>query len=216
MTRGWQKRPTAPLSSLVDELGYEFQGLPLDALEAYARRAAQTACRMADLDVWAQKIHTQHGVKNYLLEPAEGTDIVALLGVRCLSGADLHRQIRRVTEKPQRGFPGVAVWHEPRVRELWFEGLATSGEPSVFEAEVSLCPLPDACEVSAEFAGRLYEPLMDGVKSYVYDMAGRPLFSPQLAQSCRAKFLDACRQAKIEDMSGRQRGMLRLTYPRMI
>jgi hypothetical protein len=209
----YEEHPTVSMYDLTVDLEYEFPGLSKDAIVHYLRRAADAACRNSDLDMRVLEFETEPGVDSYLLEPPDEAELVAILDVVCLEGADASRIVRRYSGRPERA-GGLGVWYTSGDRVLHFSEAPRAW--SLYKAEFSVCPAPDACEISARFKGAYYDLLLLGARARIYGLPGRPWFSPDLASVNAARFQKACQHAKVENLLGGQRGRFRVRHRRIL
>jgi hypothetical protein len=197
------------LADLLDDLNYEFLDLSVSALEHYVRRAAIYMCRNGDLAVQKVVVRTLPNVRNYLLEPSDDTELVALLGVRCVTPGQSGWVIRALSEPP-RQFGGPVSWFVAP-NELFIE----SPFRGSFEAEFSVAPSRTSCSVPSVLADRWYEVLLTGARHYIHDASGKPWSDKKLALELLAEFRSGVQRAKVECMTGFQRGVLRMNTPRV-
>ncbi|MDR1314801.1 MAG: hypothetical protein LBQ12_14210 [Deltaproteobacteria bacterium] len=199
-----------PLEDLTDDLGYEFLDLSLDALSHYIRRAAIYMCRNGDLVSQKAHIRTCPNVVNYALEPADEAELVALLSVKCVTPCQRHNVIRALAE-PNVILPGPVSWFAPP-DELYLKA-DFQGD---YEAEFSVSPSRTACEIPAVLSDRWYELLLTGARGYIHEASGKPWSDKKLSAELLTDFRHGVQQAKVECMTGFQRGVLRLNMPRVL
>jgi hypothetical protein len=198
------------LHELTDDLVYEFLDVPTEALVHYLRRAAITMCRDGDLVTQRVRIRTQANVPNYALEPADEDELVALLDVKCKAEGQAQIIVRTLREPSRRVF-GPVAWFAPP--EELFIVAPFEGE---YEALFSVAPRRDACSVPAELRDRWYEILLTGARHYIHDASGKPWSDKKLSLQLGDEFKNGIRKAKVESMTGYQRGFLRINRPRVL
>jgi hypothetical protein len=199
------------LDELTDDLGFEFLDLPTQALTHYLLRSAVTMCREGDLVLQTAGVETTPGVPNYLLEPADDTELVALVQVRNITPGR-RGEILRST-----GPPGECLRSESA---SWFvppdELFIVAPYEGVYEATFSVSPARDACEIPAVLRDRWYEILLDGARHYLHVSSGKPWSDKKLAFELGTRFQQGIRRAKTETLTGFQRGVMRMGRPRVL
>jgi hypothetical protein len=210
----WEDHPTVPVHSLTDDIAWEFQDIPLDVLAHYLVLSAVEACREADLDRRVAMVHTRAHVERYLLAPQDKSDVVAVLDVEQVRGADRTRRLRKFLQPPNGPYCGIGFWFDLPERTLHI--VTRSLHPGVFRVAFSVCPQPDTCEVPASFAREHRQILLDGARSRAYAMLGRPWFSADLAAEYTRRFRRGYGTAKVDRMHGGLRGTCRMGYRRII
>ena len=208
----YEENPTVEIYDLIRDLGSQYAEIPLDYLAQYFLRAAFEACVNADLDRRKARVETIPCVSTYRLQPSDDTIINALLDIRCIGGADKGRVVKRFPQAPEAWYGGVGTWYDPN-GTLHIE--SGSARPSTYEADFSVFPRMDACRVSREFADRYYEILRYGVQALVHETPGA-LFSAPLAAEFKREFQNRYRAAKLERMTGSQRGVGRVRNRRIL
>jgi hypothetical protein len=212
-----QTHPKIPLVDLADDILFEFTDLSEDLACHYIRRTAREMCRQADLVVHTRVLCIIGGVENYLLEADDDSDIANILDVR---GIDLNigfcsPKVTRLREEPRGIVPGTVSWFTPPntiyIRQpMGFDG---SGK---YEVTFSVIPSKNACHLDESFSTIYYEALLDGVKRLIFELAGKPWFSPELSQFYRQRFNTGLMALKSWEMTGRQRGMPRFEHTRLL
>jgi hypothetical protein len=211
MTITYEQFPKIALEDILDDLSYEFSHIPVDALEHYVRRAAIIMCRNGDLARQKVIVRTQPNVPNYLLEPSDDSEIVALMDVKAIDGCMWSTQVNRVTARPTRFGVGATVWFEPP-NELFIH----SDYEGTYAVDFSVAPTRDACEIPAVLYNNYYEVLMSGARYFVHDVADKPWTDKKVSMLHYELFLRGIKNAKIDSLMGFQRGFLQLKRQRVV
>lgn len=198
-----EARPTVDLEELVKDLRFEFPDAPERALTHYLRRAAAAACREGDLVRQRMAVDTVPGVEAYLLDLVGEVELSSLMGVVDL---ETGRPVARFPHAPPGLQSGDCVWLVPP-DEMRFRTL--SRRPRRLEVEASVYPSPGAAAIDRTLAERHLEVLLEGAKSYMYAVGGKPWSSPDLAELCRRNFVRGVNAAKTADLAGRNKGVWR-------
>ena len=175
-------------------------------------------CRQGDLAVATQEIHTQPWVENYLLEPPEDSSVWAILAVRpvVVPGTLNVETVRRYRDPPEGAFAsGVSFWFEPPAT-VWLRRAPCGPLTGVYEVDFSTVPNPDACAIDPALAVDNYETLINGARWLIHEVSGKPWSSPELAGLYRMKFLSGVQAAKGFELTGRQRGLLKMAVRRIV
>jgi hypothetical protein len=208
----YELHPQTKLSELTVDLSFELPDLAEDAAVHLLRRAAIQMCRSGDLMRRQARIRIQPGVENYLLEPVDEVDLVAILSVGKRDDCFQPRLGGRLTGKPMGLSGGAGCWFTPP-NEIHF---INSFPPDVYQVNFSVAPLREACRVDQDFAGRYYELLLVGARALAYDLGDKPWSNAARAGQFRAQFEMGIRAAKAESLMGRQRGRLRSQWGRVL
>lgn len=207
----YELHPQISFTELTVDLSFDLPDLAEDAAVHYLRRAAIQMCRSGDLMRRRAKIKTQDCVKNYLLEPVDEVDLVAILSVRNLNSC-FSEETRRLTTEPVRLPCGAYSWFSSP-NEIHF---SQSGPLDVYQVNFSVAPVRDACQVDVDFADRYYELMLVGARALAYGLGDKPWSSPARAREFQAQFEMGIRAAKAEMLMGRQRGRLRTQWGRVL
>lgn len=211
MTVTYELFPKIALEDILDDLGYEFSDVPSDALTHYLRRAAILMCRNGDLARQRATIRTQPNVENYLLEPTDDSEIVAIMDVKAIDGCMFTMRVARVTARPVRFGVGATVWFESP-NELFIH----SDFEGTYLVDFSVAPTRDACEIPAVIYNEHYETLLAGARYFAHDVAGKPWSDKKLALTHYEFFLRGIKNAKIDSLMGAQRGSLQMKRLRVV
>ena len=204
--------PKVSLQEFVPELAFEFNEMPSDAFPHFLLRAINRFARNSNALRRTATIFAQSCVENYLLEPQDCMDIVAVLSVCQTSHCICSSPVVRVTSEPCRLPCGTYSWfEEPNV--IHFSPVKCK---DVFKVTMSVAPTYDACEVDSVLLTTFYDVIMDGTKFYLYSMASKPWSSVNRAQESEARFIQGIRTASVQAMMNGQRGALRAKRPRVL
>lgn len=190
-----------PIDSLLDDLLFDLQELPYDTAVHFIRRAAIRMAREGNILRRTAVISTQSCVDNYLLEPPDCVDIVAIMSVKNVRGS-LCSAVTRLTQAPGRLPCGAFSWWTPP-NEVHFTQVGCN---YAYEVGFSVAPRRDACELDASFADKHYELLLVGARAMAYDLDDKPWTNRQRAEDYNTRFELGIRGAAIETMMGGQRG----------
>jgi hypothetical protein len=204
-----EARPQTPLIDVVDELRFEFSGVPARTIVHYLRRAAAELCREADLCRQRQAIVALPGVEAYAREPMGDVEVASILEA---VEADTRRPIPRSPREPA-GFPGPVCWLVPPDEIHIRSG---SARPKAYEIEYSTVPGPMAATIDSDLASRHRSVLQAGVRSMLYAVGGKPWSNPDLAELHRRAFIGGGASAKADAARGRQKGILRVRNERVL
>jgi hypothetical protein len=207
---GLEPFAAVPLEGLTDDLRYDYLDMPSAALEHYVRRAAVAMCREGDLVQQTAVIRAVPEVANYLLEPSDDTELVALLGVRDLDERDRDASLPFL-ETVRRLTGPARSWFSPP-DELFI----ISPQPGRYEARFSVAPSRDACSVPAILRDRWYETLLTGARAFIHDSPGKPWSDRELARDLLARFKAGIRNAKTDRLVSFQHGSLELVRSRAL
>jgi hypothetical protein len=210
----WEDHPKVAVHDLLADVAFEFPEVPSDALARYALLAATEACRNADLDRRSCLVHTVPHVTTYLLDPLDSSEVVAVLGATQIDGADRGRRIRRFMREPKVSYSGIGFWYDPPERTVHI--VTGSLRPGVFRVEFSAAPARDSCMIPASFASEHLDILLDGIRAKVYELPDRPWFSLQFAAEYARRFRRGYGEAKVDRMTGGQRGMFRMSRRKIL
>ena len=204
-----EAHPTVDVEDLVGDLRFEFPDIPERALAHYVLRAATRMCREGDLARRKAVIRTTPGVEAYTLDTVGQVEVSSVLSVAMLPGRE------PVPRFPVRTTEGVGprCWFVPP-DELHYHD--RSALPRTLEVEFSVSPLRDADVLDRDLGERHCEVLLAGVRSLIYGIGGKPWFNPEIAEFNARKFASGVAAAKSADLTGRQKGVWRNRYERVL
>lgn len=203
--------PKVSLNDLLDDLMFDLPDIPDAAAVHLLRRAAIKMCRGGNLARRRATICTQPCVNNYILEPVDCVDVVAVMSTRNLTGS-LRGEVTRLTQVPAETPCGMYSWWTPP-NEIHFTQV---GCEYSYEVSFSVAPKFDACEIDADLANKYYELLLLGAKSYAHDLNDKPWTNLSKSRDYTARFLEGIRTASVETMMGGQRGVSRYRKMRVL
>lgn len=199
-----------PLTDFVDDLLYDITDLPEDAALHFIKRAAIEMARKGNIVRREAIIHTQDFVENYVLEPPDCADIVAIMSV-CAIKHSLCSEVTRLTAAPCRLPCGTYSWFtEPN--EIHF---SPGKYGNAYRVNFSVAPQIADCELDSVYL-RHTETLLLGAKAYVYELNDKPWTNRGLAQKLKEQFKLGISKAAVEKMLGGQRGVMRVKRPWVI
>ena len=191
------------------ELLYDFTELPSDAVAHYVLRAINTIATKGNILRRTALIHTQDCVENYILEPPDCMDIVAVMSICQICGSRCG-QVQRLTSEPCRLSCGSVTWFDPP--NIIY--LNKPRDRNTYKVVMSVAPTYETCEVDRILLTRHYDLVMSGAKYYLYMMPDKPWSSMDRAASSRELFERGISAAAVDTMMGGQRGVLTVKRPR--
>jgi len=208
----YEVAPKVSISEFLDDLSYEFTDAPYGLLENAVKRAIQRICERSNMLRRTVKIRTECNVHNYLLEPPDCVDVIAVMAIELCCGSHCQREVQRITTPTCKVCCGG---YEVFVNgnELVFTNPKMD---SLFHVELSVKPTRDSCDVDAILVNEHYELVLDGVRSNLCALPNKPWSSVQRAQLAEQSFLRGCAEAAVDTMMGSQRGAMRIKRSRII
>ena len=200
----FENTPKIPMDAFLDTLSYEFTDAPYGVLENCLKR---TVCRMCERTNVLRRvlyIHTQENVHNYLLEPPDCMDVIALMSVGYCQTKFLCSELIRMNRRDLRHgccCHGNTVCVEGN--EIIFSN-PKNGD--VYRVEISVKPGRDSCELDSILLDEYEETVLMGVKAMMFEMSDKPWSSIQRAQLCEQSFLRECAEVAVDVLNGGQRG----------
>lgn len=208
----YQAVPKIPVEAFVPELAFEFNEVPEEIYANYILRAIDRMAREGNVLRRKAEIHVHEHVENYLLEPEDCMDIVAVMKCALMKSNGCRGAVVRLTDEPLCISHGVYTWFEhPNV--VCFR---PARYHDVFEVEFSVAPTFDACEVDRILFDKYHDVVLAGVRAYLYGIAGKPWSNDQKFASYTLAFQQGIQSASLETMAGGQRGMIRVKRPRVL
>lgn len=212
----FQAYPKVALAEFIPELAFEFQEMPEEALPNYVLRAITRLAREGNVIRRRVEVYTQPCVNNYILEPPDCMELVAVMGVCRLPSNHcgcVGNYVTRLTAHNHCQMPcGVCSWFEsPNI--IHFHPVNCG---DIFSVEIAVAPTYDACEVDRIFLTQYYDVVMSGARAYLYEMAAKPWSSLNRAAEYEARFIAGIRNAAVETMMGGQRGAFRVQRPKIM
>lgn len=218
----YEAQPKVPLTEFVPELAFEFNEIPEEVFPNYLLRAITRFARQTNALRRTAEIPVQECVENYLLEPEDCMDIIAVMGMCQVRSNGCRGPVVRLTSKPCQIWGGLYSWVESPNTIV----IHPARYNDVFEVEFSVMPTYDACEVDRLLLTQYYDTIIAGTKYYLYNMNGKSWsdevrnarfrVSSARASENLALFLSGCAEAAVETMMHGQRGAIRAKRPRVL
>ena len=206
----YEAYPKVPVQQFIPELSFEFSDMPEDGFAHFVLSAINTFARRSNVLRRKATIRVTQCVDNYLLEPQDCVDIVAIMGIRMLRPTCGSR-ILRLTGEPGDVWWGVQSWFEaPNVIHI-----TNTSCNSEYEVYFSVAPRYDACEVDEILLTQYSEAILAGARAKLYGLGNKPWSSLQRMEYHERLFDKAIRAAAVEALTGGQRGAIKARRPRM-
>lgn len=203
--------PKVPVDDFLPELMFEFPDVPHDALVNYVLRAIDRLCEKANVLRRTAIVHTQRCIKNYLIEPPDCMDVIAIMAVdEGKRGCFPFVKLRRMFKAPSTYLVDAVTVER---NELIFTRPLDKAE---YIVTMSVKPRYDACEVDAILKERFYDTIQAGVKASLCAMAGKNWSNNSHAEYWEKKFLIGAASAAVETLSNKQRGVINAARPRIL
>ena len=202
----FENTPKVPVSDLIDDLAYEFTDAPWELLEQCVKRVITRICERTNVLRRTVYLTTECNVHNYLLEPPDCMEVIAIMSICYCRSKFLHGPLYRLTSPTCTCCcfdNNVSVDHG----EIVFSA-PKSG--TTFRLELSVKPTKEACEVDSILLLDHRELIIDGVRSMLCTMVDKPWSSVQRAAASEQAFLRGCAEASVDTMLGGQRGVMRV------
>lgn len=193
-----------PLEDFFPELQFEFPDLDSEAIPHFLMRAITKFARESNALRRTATVCTYDCIENYLLEPPDCVDIVAVMRV-CKRGCACG-PVTRVTHEPCQLQCGTYTWFE-QPNTIYFSPGKTG---TAYKVWMSVAPKLDACEVDSILLTQYLDVILDGAKSYIYALANKPWSNVQRAAEARARFERGIPKAAIDTLLGGQRGVIKI------
>ncbi len=207
----YESYPKIDIREFLPELTFEFSEMPESGIPFFLLRAVQRMARTGNILRRTATIHAQNCVENYLIEPTDCMDIVAIMNIQMFSRGCC-MGVHRLTHEPQCTPCGIYSWYEePNVIHI-----SPARDCDVFKVTFSVAPTQDACEVDRKLYTNFYDTVIAGAKFYLYSMMDKPWSSVNRAQEYERRFLSGIRVAALETLTGGQRGGFRATRMRVL
>lgn len=216
----YEAQPKVQLDEFVPDLAFEFPDVPTEAFANYLLRVITKFAIASNALRRKAVIHIQPCVENYLLEPIDCMEVLAVMGVREVRANCCSGPVHRLTTNPVMIGGGVQSWFEAP-NTIWFQ---PAKRPDVYEVIFSVKPTYDACEVDRILLTDYYDVIADGLRALLYNMPDKPwstnnrqpALASSIAEKYELKFRLGCHDAAIQTMMGGQRGALRAKRPRVL
>lgn len=205
--------PKVPVQEFIPELAFEFTDMPENAFHHFVLKAINKLARKGNVLRRTALIHTYPCITNYLLEPQDCMDVVAVMGIRNMCHPCGVTGVTRLTH-------AHVPCYMPCGTYSWFEHpnvihITNTQREGQYQVEFSVAPTYDACEVDRILLDNYYEVVLDGARTDLYAMSNKPWSSLQRMEYYRQQFLGGISRAAVETLAGGQRGALRAKRPVM-
>jgi hypothetical protein len=197
-------------SDILDELQFEFTDAPADLLLHYAQRVIRDFCDRTNALRRTVHIYPQMGVHNYLIEPSDDVDFIAMLSVQCTRCRYGMGVVRRVIGNVCDILTDYDTIHI-KDNELIFSHPRTGDSWDII---ISVMPTLKDMDVDAVLIDRYSETIVNGVKARLYEQSDKPWTSLQRAQLSRATYLQQCGVISLDLLTEHQRGAIKARGPR--
>lgn len=207
----FENTPKVPVSEFLDILAYEFTDAPYGLLEDCLKRTVTRIAERTNIMRRTVYLTTECNVHNYLLEPPDCMEVIAIMSICYCQSKFLHGPLYRLTSPTCTCCcfdNNVSVDHG----EIVFSA-PKSG--TTFRIELSVKPTKDSCELDSILLTDHQELVLDGVRSLLFAMVDKPWSSVQRAQLSEQAFLHGCAEAAVDTMLGNQRGVMRVKRGRI-
>ena len=207
----FENTPKLPLDEFIDALAFEFTDAPYGLLEDSLKRSISRIAERTNLLRRTVFLTTESGVHNYLLEPPDCMDVIAIMSICEWHGNTMHGPLHRLTA-PQCSCccsdntvyvdRGEIVFSAPK-----------SG--TTYRIEISVKPTHDTCEFDSALLNNHEELVLIGARALLYALPDKPWSSLQRAQAYEISLLRGCAEAAVDRMLGNQRGALKAKHTRI-
>lgn len=203
--------PKVPVDDFLPELMFEFPDVPHDAMVSYVLRSIDRLCEKANVLRRTAIVRTQRCVKNYLIEPPDCMDVIAIMAVdEGKRSTHPFVKLRRMFKAPNTYLVDAVTVER---NELIFTRPLDNAE---YIVTLSVKPRFDACEVDAVLKERFYDVVQAGVKSALCAMAGKNWSNNSHAEYWEKRFLTGAASAAVDTLSNHQRGVINAARPRIL
>lgn len=210
----FENTPKVPLSEFLDILAYEFTDASYGLLENCLKRTITRIAERSNIMRRTVFLTTQCGVHNYLLEPPDCMEVIAIMSICYWKSMYMQGPLYRLTSPNcTRGCCfcfGNTVYVDKG--EIVFSA-PQSG--TTFRIELSVKPTKDSCDLDKILLDDHEELVLDGVRSLLFAMVDKPWSSMQRAQASEQAFLRGCAEAAVDTMLGNQRGVMKAKHTRI-
>lgn len=208
----FENTPKVPISEFLDELAYEFTDAPYGLLEHCLKRVVCRICEQTNILRRTVFLETQCNVHNYILEPPDCMEVIAIMSICYCKSKFLHGPLYRLTSPVCTCCCFGNTVHVDR-GEIVFSA-PKSG--TTFRIELSVKPTHDACEIDSILLNDHADLVVQGVRAMMFSMVDKPWSSLQRSQIEEQAFKLACAEAAVDTMLGQQRGVMRVKKQRII
>lgn len=209
---------TVDVSVLVDPIYYEFNSFyaPKDMIAFYVLQAARAIAQKSNCIRREAIIHTQSCAVDYLLEPADCSEVLAIMMIRGWNEIGCSTRVTRVITEPDRrhcNFCGEVL--------SWFTApniIHFMPPRDDFHYKVNFSVLPDSksCRLDKDFETKYQEIVMDGARSAIYGLGNKPWTNQGKSNLHRQLFESGIRTIANDKLINHQRGMIRAKVTRIL
>lgn len=206
----FENTPKTELTSFLDELTFEFTDAPYGMLEHYIRRVVLDMCERTNMLRRTATIRTRSNIHNYLLEPPDDVQVIAIISVALGKHIFVPAKYARTN---------VAVWecdcsclghHMNFIHcngpEINFSHPHSGDE---WVVNMSVKPRADACEFDSALVSNYASTVIDGVRAELYGQSDKPWSSVQRAALAEQAYKSGCATIAVDKMLNGQRGSFR-------
>lgn len=209
----FENTPKVPVSDFLDILSYEFTDAPYGLLENCLKRTVARIAERTNIMRRTVYLTTQCNIHNYLLEPPDCMEVIAIMSICYWKSKFIHGPLYRLTS------PRCACGCCFGDNEVYVDkGEIVFTAPqsgATFRIELSVKPTKDSCELDSILLTDHEELVLDGVRSLLFAMVDKPWSSVQRAQASEQAFLRGCAEAAVDTLVGNQRGVLKAKHTRI-
>lgn len=202
-----------PLDKFQAELRFEYPDLPEPLFAHYLARTARDMARRGRLVRRRAVIRGRCGVSRHLLEPPDGMEIDAVLGIR-FSTCCGHEIVGRTFTPPEHSSccSRETAWYDDTERVLHVDGT----REGVYHVELSVLPPPDACTLPSVFYDRHFQALLLGTRGSILMITGRPWTNLQLGRALYSECLNEIVRADLETATHGMRGAVMMNFGKVM
>ena len=209
----FENTPKVPIDELLHELEYEFTDAPHDLIAHMALRTIARLCEQTNVLRRTAKITTYSNVENYLLEPPDCMDVIAVMSITEIKNNYCSGPVVRVNAPVFSCCCGDNNIYVNK-NEIVFSNPSNCAE---YLVNMSVKPTRNTCEVDEELLTDYLDAVISGTRATLLNMTDKPWStsskSPALpmqkAQAAEKEFMLACGSIAVETMLGKQRGAFR-------
>lgn len=199
----FENTPKIAVDDLLHELEYNFTDAPHDLLAYCVLQSISRLCEQANVMRRTAEVRTYPNVHNYLLEPPDDVDVIAVMSICETHSKFITPRITRVNAPvcECRCSSGSTV-HINRNELVFSNPMACTA----YLVNMSVKPKPNACEVDASLLSDYLPTIIKGAQSILFSMVDKPWSSAQRGLQAEKDFMIDCAGAAVDTLMGRQRG----------
>lgn len=211
--------PKRPLEDFLPDLEMEFPDLPADFLLYQLLQSVIRLCQRANVLRRTAVIKTVPCAMNYVLEPPDCMDVIAVMAVDELCG-DHVRRVFTADPKPR--------CNCPLTLDSWFshgdDFVTIEGNEIIFSArscnsyKVTMSVQPkEVCDVDSVLYERYKDAVLLGARLALYSMKSRDWAADATTLTMLEKqYRDAVASAALDTLTRKQRGVVKMRHPPVI